>query len=120
MSEILHVCACILGLGSRRKKGREHKNNTALNLSFKIFKTRDSDLPECSATSHMPSGTEYWMESHLTCSQIFIFWHFVMRADLQKRYINATELSEMRAVATAPFLSTVVRSMGIAKYCCLL
>lgn len=47
-------------------------------------------------------------------------WHFVMRADLEKWYINDTELSEMRDIATAPRLSTVVRSTGIAKYCCLL
>lgn len=44
----------------------------------------------------------------------------MMRADLQKWCINDTELSEMRDVATAPLLSTVVKSMGIAEYCCLL
>lgn len=34
-----------------------------------------------------------------------------MRADLEKCCTNATELSEVRGVATAPHLSTVARSM---------
>ena len=56
ISEIAHVCPCILGLGGGSKKGREHKNITALNLSFKIFKLNFhvDGLPECSATLCIP------------------------------------------------------------------
>lgn len=74
ISEIVHVCACILGLGSGSKKGRQHKNSTALSLSFTIFKLNFhvDDLPDYSTTLCTSSGTEYSIESQGTCSQIFI------------------------------------------------
>lgn len=48
---MVHECACALGPGSGCKKGREHKNIIALNLSFKIFKLsfNADDLPGCLA-----------------------------------------------------------------------
>lgn len=54
------MCACILGLRSGSKKGREHKDIIVLNLSFKNVKLNfyADDLPEYSATLRIPDGTE--------------------------------------------------------------
>lgn len=62
------------GAGEWKQEGERMQKYYCFNLSFEIFELNfhADDLPECSATLCIPSGTEYWMKSQRTCSQIFI------------------------------------------------
>lgn len=116
---MVRLSVCIQELGDGSKNRRECKNITALHLSVTNLKLsfHADHLLECSETLCISSGTEHGMETslnfHLSC-------HFVVRVDLQNWYVNDTEPPEMKDMpfAILSLLRAVVRSVGIAKYCC--